>query len=388
MIWHVYKKELKDSLRDKKTIYLSILLPILFNIGILFFFDMYMSNQGKDNMSIAVSEQADNTVVQWIEQGENVTIEKVTNPKEAVEEGKALVAVEMDEDFMTKLQNSEAANITVYADPTSTKASAASDYVMTVLTMQREQVIAQRLEQLNIQNSDITPFEVNMEGLTEADDGSLYMISIFAQLVIVIGVLMGGMPAASDLFAGEKERNTMEALLMTPAKRLDLIVGKWFTIATLGMLSGLFSVVTFVVFVQYFTETLVEALNISENLLFFTGSLVVGIIVFSLLAACVFAMLSLMANTMKEAQNYISPMMTVAMIPYFLLIGTSVNELTSTHFLIPFLNIYALIKQLIYGVYDVTSILYVVGSSVVMIGITFVIAYMMFTKSRWVLGKS
>ncbi|MBM7702233.1 ABC transporter permease [Metabacillus iocasae] len=388
MIGHVYKKELKDSFRDKKTIYLSVLLPILFNIGILFFFDMYISNQGKDEMNVVVNEQADNTVVQWMEQGENITIERVEDPVKAVEEGKALVAVEIDEQFMTRLQNMEAPNVTVYADQSSVKASATSESILGILSIQREQVLAQRLQELDIQTSTINPFEVKMEGLSGDDDGSLYIIAIFAQLVIVMGVMMGGMPAASDLFAGEKERNTMEALLMTPAKRLDLIVGKWLTIATLGMLSGVFSVVTFVLFVQYGTKTLVDALNISDNTLFFTGSLIVGIIVFSLLVACVFVVLSLIANTMKEAQNYISPMMTVAMIPYFLLIGTSVNELTVTHFLIPFFNIYALIKQLIYGVYDVTSMLYVAGSSIVVIAITFTLAYMMFTKSRWVLGKS
>lgn len=99
-------------------------------------------------------------------------------------------------------------------------------------------------------------------------------------------------------------------------------------------------------------------------------------------------LISLMANNLKEAQNYISPITTLAMVPYFILIGVSANELSTMHFLIPFLNIYALIKQLIYGIYDTTSILLVAGSSAAFICLTFFIAYAMFMKSKWVLGKS
>lgn len=384
MIWHVYRKELTDSLRDKKTIMLSIMLPIIFNIGILYFFDNFLISQEESHV-VAINQNADPVVIEWIESEGSATVKKTQDPIKEVTEGNVLVAIQADENLTNSAGVPE---IKIYSDPSSTKASSTSEYVLSLLSAHKNKLLAQRLQELNLDQAAITPFEVKAESLSGEDDGSLYMISIFAQLIIVLGVLMGGMPAANDLFAGEKERKTMEALLMTPVKRLDLIIGKWLTIATLGMLSGFFSVVTFVTFVQFFTKNLESALNISDHLTFFTISLVVGIIAVSLLAACLFAILSLMANSIKEAQNYISPVMTIAMIPYFLLIGVSVNELTTTHFLIPFFNVFALIKQLIYGVYDLSSILYVAGSSAVVVAITFGAAYIMFTKSRWVLGKS
>ena len=131
-----------------------------------------------------------------------------------------------------------------------------------------------------------------------------------------------------------------------------------------------------------------EALNLTDNMPFFVGSLSVGIIVFALLVAALQMMLSLLANTMKEAQNYVTPITMIAMIPYFILIGVTPHELSTVHFLVPFMNIYALIKQLIYGIYDVSSILLVVGSSIVFISITFAVGMVMFSKSKWILGKS
>lgn len=97
--------------------------------------------------------------------------------------------------------------------------------------------------------------------MSEGDDTSLYLISIFAQLIIVLAVLMGGLPAANDLFAGEKERKTMEALLMTPVNRLHIIIGKWLAISTLSMVSGIFSVITFIIGVNVFTENLLMHYN-------------------------------------------------------------------------------------------------------------------------------
>ncbi|PLS17184.1 ABC transporter permease [Bacillus sp. M6-12] len=388
MILHIFLKEMKDSLRDRKTILLSVLLPILFNVGILLFADSYFMPKGDEKMQIAVNNTADKEVVSWIEQDKRASVIKASDPVAKVNEGSASVAVVIDQDFIKKVENMKTPAVTIHSDSASVDSSSASEYVTRVLSGAREQIVAARLQEMNLNNSAFNPFTVREKSLTGDEDMSLYIVSIFAQLVIVLGVLMGAMPSANDLFAGEKERKTMEALLMTPARRLDIIIGKWLTIAAIGVISGAFSVITFIVTVQYFTKNLVDALNITDHIGFFALSMLVGIIGFALLSSCLFAILSLMANTMKEAQNYISPLYTLAMIPYFLLIGTSVNELTPKHFLIPIFNVYVLIKQLVYGVYDTTSLLLVAGSSAVFIGIFFYIAYLMFTKSRWVLGKS
>lgn len=388
MTWHVFIKELKDSIRDRKTIFLSVLLPILFNVGLLFFLENVMMNDKVEQVAVAVDSNTDPVVISWLQELKELEVELVEDPVKVVKDGEALVAFIADADFITKLENNEIPSISVFADPTSTKGGTTQDLISNVLTIKKQDYIAQRLADNNIDPLTIEPFQINIESISEGDDMSLYMISIFAQLIIVLAVLMGGLPAANDLFAGEKERKTMEALLMTPVNRFHIIVGKWMTISALSMLSGIFSCITFILGVNLFTERLADALQLDKNIGFFTVSLLVGIIFFALLISSIQMIISLLANNLKEAQNYISPITTLAMVPYFVLIGVSVTELNSTHFMIPFLNIYALIKQLIYGIYDVTSILLVAGSSLVFIIISFLVAYAMFMKSKWVLGKS
>ncbi|GAA0321614.1 sodium ABC transporter permease NatB [Bacillus carboniphilus] len=388
MSWYVYKKEMLDALRDRKTILLTILIPILFNLALVFFMDRVFLAENEETYQVAVSESMDGQIVDWLGELESVEVVKDGSPLSLMEDAKAQLAIETDSSFTEKLANHENPSITIYGDPASKKASEAMDLVMGHFELKRQETITGSLVNSEVDPSLLEPFTVVQETISGEDGMSLYMIAIFSQLILVLGVIMGELSIANDLFAGEKERKTMEALIMTPVNRFHIIIGKWLAISSLGIISGIFSLLTFVLGVNYFTEKMAEALNINENLFFFVTSLGTGLIFFALLVGSLLMIFSLMANTMKEGQNYMAPLTSVAMVPYFLLIGLSPNELTAQYFLIPFMNIFALIKQLIYGIYDVQSVLYVLGSSALFVGISFAIAYTMFQKSKWVLGKS
>ena len=388
MSWNIYKKEMLDALRDRKTILLSVLIPILFNLALVFFFDRVFLADNVETYQVAVEENTDSLLIEWLEEIDTIEIITSDDPNALIQNGEAQVAIKTDEAFSEGLANHENPTITVFFDPASQKASTAAGEINRHLETKRQQVITDSLADQDMDPSLLQPFTIAQETTSgEDDEMSLYMITIFSQLILVLGVIMGEMSIANDLFAGEKERKTMEALLMTPVNRLHIVVGKWLAISSLGVISGIFSLLTFVLGVMYFTEKLYEAMNIHENLTFFVTSLGAGLILFALLVASLLTIFSLMANTMKEGQNYMAPLSTLAMVPYFLLISLSPNELTEIHFLIPFMNIFALIKQLIYGIYDIQSILYVVASSAVFIALTFGIAYTMFRNSKWVLGK-
>lgn len=389
MMFHVFMKELKDSFRDRKTILLTIIIPILFNIGLVFFMDQFLlSEDSTKTVTIATNQNSDKEVIDWIEATEEFSVDVVDDPVETVKDGDALVGVIIDEDFSGLLQEEQTPELTFYIDPSSSKASSAFDRLENILSNKKNEWISAHLSEANINPAVMDPFHLNVESITGDEDVfGKYMITIITQVIIIISVMVGGLPASSDLFAGEKERNTMEALLMTPVKRLHILAGKWLTIGSLSIMSGVFSIITLVVFVQLFTTNMKEALNITSNISFFIVSLTAGIVVFSLLVAALQMVLSLMASNMKEAQSYVSPVTMLSLIPYFMLINVSAHELTPIYFVIPFMNIIALIKQLIFGIYDLTSILLVVGSSAIFIVIIFAIGAFMFSRSKWVIGK-
>ena len=387
MIWHIYKKELIDCLRDRKTIIFSVLIPILLNVGMLFFVDRMMSNNQPDGMSIAVEKGSDTSVVEWLKEDRNLQVVESEDPLQTVEKGKASVALKVDKEFSDKILHMQSPDVMIYTSPDSVESSRTKEYVTAILNKQRDGIIKERLTQLNINDQTIQPFYVKEQSFSNKDNSSLIMVAIYAPMIIALGVLGGIVPSANDIFAGEKERKTMEALLMAPIKRLHLLIGKWFTISTFGVLSGVLSTISFVLFVRYFTVTLNDALNLNNHLIAFSASLLVAITLFALLAGLILCIFSLLASSVKEAQSYTSQIVTVAILPCFLLMGKSVNEMQSNVFLIPIYNVFALMKQLLYGVYDMQSLGYTIGSLSVCIIVLFTIGYTIFTKSRWVLGK-
>ena len=387
MIWHIYKKELIDCLRDRKTIIFSVLIPILLNVGIIFFIDKIMASDQTDSMSVAVTKGSDASVIDWLKNDDSIKVIESKNPLIAVEEGNALAALEAPDNFSSEVLNMKSPEITVYTDSASMNSGATAEYIQNILNKHREAIVSERLDQLNVNSQTIAPFNVIEKGLSKEDDGSLTMIAMFAPMIIIMGVFGGILPSANDIFAGEKERKTMEALLMSPVKRTQLLIGKWLTISTFGILGGLLSTFTFVLSVRYLTTVLNDALQLNGHFTTFILSFLVTLTLLALLGAMVLCILSLLASSVKEAQSYTSQIMMVAMLPYFLLMGKSVHELQSGVFLIPIYNVFALMKQLLYGVYDMQSLVYTIGSLSICTVVLFVVGYTMFTKSRWVLGK-
>ncbi|MGC4378663.1 ABC transporter permease [Fictibacillus sp. Mic-4] len=388
MVWGIFKKELIDSLRDRKTIVLSVLIPIILNAGLMLLFDRVVLNKSEDTMTIAVNQNSQSTIYKWLYDMKNTKIKELSDPMEAVKDGDAQVGIKVGSDFDQKLKNGGSPELTIYSDSGSSKSSAAVETVKNIISMHEQTIVNEKLQSAHIDPKVLNPFQMKVKNVAKDDDGGMYLVSLFAQIIIVLGVMMGGVSAANDLFAGEKERKTMEALLITPVKRSHLITGKWLTISVLGAITGIFSTVTLVVFIKFFTTNLPNVFDLEHGGGKLIAALLIAIILFAFLVASIQVIFSLFANTMKEAQNYISPLMLLGMLPYYFLITVSVNEMTTMHFIIPFLNIYALIKQLIYGVYSLQNVLLTIGSTLVCIVIFFTIARVMFGKDRWVLEKS
>ncbi|MGG0286198.1 hypothetical protein ABEY41_13980 [Peribacillus butanolivorans] len=95
---------------------------------------------------------------------------------------------------------------------------------------------------------------------------------------------------------------------------------------------------------------------------------------------------SILSKTVKESQNYISPITMLVILPALFLGGTGLHELTTKHFLIPIFNIFAFFKELIYGVIDYQNIFLTASNLIVSIAIFFAVSKILFLKDKWVLN--
>jgi len=371
--WIVFKKELMDLFRDRKTLISSILVPII--IFPLLFFVMgnsmeSMSKKVEENLKIAIKDNSQGSqLVNYIKEQKNINIVDSTNLDEDLKSGKILVAIEIPENFDEDIKNEKTVNLKMTYDNSSQSSQMAVDNLNLLLESYSKVIVEQRLIARNISGEFLNPIKVEMITTENEEEGyGKLMLSLMLPLLLIIYSIVGPMGAAVDLGAGEKERGTLEPLLTTQAGRLSLLWGKFFAITVMGLLSTLSSLTGLYLSTK------------QDNGLFHggTGSLSVKTIVLigviTLLLTMLFGALelaiSIFARSFKEAQTYISPLMIIAFVPTYATYMMDAKNIESFYFHIPLANVSCIIKELISGIYNYAHlgitfgwiIVYILGS--------------------------
>lgn len=152
------------------------------------------------------------------------------------------------------------------------------------------------------------------------------------------------------------------------------------------LVTGLITLLVVVLEITFLTENLKQALTFDENIYLIILVAFLITILYAMFNASILMITSIVGKTIKEAGSYASPIMMLSILPMMLLTSTGVNELTMQHFVIPILNLYSLIKELMFGVIDLGHILLVVGSNVACIIVFFIIGRILFLKDKWVMN--
>jgi len=388
MIWTVFKKEILDSLRDYRTVILGVLVPIIVMFAMtLFIENVAVKTPRIDSIQTAVSSEMPEEAAGLLSQIPHLIIEKTNNPIQSVAEGKQQIAIEVESDFKQKWTEANPVQINLYADQSSLKTAQAVEYIRNQLHDLQKRIVNDRLQSKGISAEWIEPFHIEVKKLSLKNDQSLGIFSNLIPLIVMMSIMLGAFPSAIDLFAGEKERKTMESLLITPVPRLQLILGKFLTITAIGMFSGFATIISFMLLVKLFTVHLSNALNIQDHISITLLISVFVIVLFSALFSAMAIVVSLFAKTFKEAQTYFAPLMMVVLVPYLHLLGTGPNEIPQGSFLVPIYNVFALLKVIVYGVPSFMMFIEVCFSTIAAMALIFALANWMYRKDRWVLGK-
>lgn len=385
MLLSIYLKELKDSFRDRRTLLLTVFLPIFMMSGLVFFYENMVSGGEGETYALAVYSNVSKDVTQIFSGNETIELVKTDDPRKAVEEGEALVAMIVSSDFIQNINEGKQADITLIGDSFSQNSSNLMNAVTNSLTAFEKVVTSERLRAEGTDLSVIQPFTITKQEVSD-EEGSMFLLSFLVPLILAISIGVGTAPSAADLFAGEKEKKTMEALLMTPVKRSTLMLSKWLTIATVGVITGLVTLIVLAIEISLFTENLKEAVSFGENVYVIVGISLLLTIVYAVFIASLQMITSILGKTVKEAGSYSAPIMMLAAFPGMIITNVGLNELTFKHFAIPILNLFSQFKELLMGVVDYQHIAITIGSNLVIMVIIFAIGRVLFLKDKWVMN--
>jgi len=381
----VFKKELKDTFRDRKTIIVSILIPLLIFPIMFYFMGKSMNSTSKkieNNLKIAIIDEGDSNLGKFLKEQKDIKVKESSNIASDVKEGKLLMALEIPKDFDSSVGMEIQEKVIVTYDNSSQQSQKAMDKVNDYINQYTQKVVAERLAERDIDPTILTPIQIETKtSVKESEGTSKLILSLLLPMLLLIYCVTGPMAAAVDQGAGEKERGTLEPLLTTRASRLSLLWGKFFAITFLGFMTTAASIGGLIIATRQSSEAFGGKGGLSIDM---TSIFLVGIV--ALLVTMVFGALelsiSIYARSFKEAQTYITPLMVLAFIPAYGTYMIDAKNIDLFYFHIPLANAACLMKEFIAGIFNYTHIATTLIWMVVYIIAALLFARYMFSKEE------
>jgi sodium transport system permease protein len=196
-------------------------------------------------------------------------------------------------------------------------------------------------------------------------------------------VVQGGLFVAIDVTAGEKERGTLEALLVTPASDLQVMVGKLLAVFTLSAAPFILTLLGFFIAGRLLPTSVTEGAELPISVIL--TAILVGIPL-SLFMSVVLMIVSVRTKSFKDAQSAAAPLSVGALIPAFAAAFVPPSSILA--YLIPMYGPAALVGQMAVsgGIVDPTALVLSILGSLVAAVIAFFIAMRLFDRERLLYG--
>lgn len=298
----VFKKEMLDALRDRKTLISVFFSAIAIGPLMLVLISTLVSqiDESRDKRVVLVVGIEHAPELRNYFERQTYTVEAAPADFEVkLKESKLGDPVLIvPPDYQEKLNRGEAPTVEIVSDSTNRPAEVGSGRLRRLITgFMREQsqlIIAQR----GIAADSIKALDYEERDLASSSSRAAQLTSMLPTFIIM-AVLYGALNAALDTSAGERERGSLEPLLMNPTPRSQLVIGKWAAVASIGMLIAIFSVLSF-----FPSQLLIRSETVKAMFQFgwneaFAFMLV--LIPFAAALAAVFMAVSIRCKSFKEA---------------------------------------------------------------------------------------
>ncbi len=376
----VYFKELKDMLRDRRTLISMIVVPTLVMPGLFLGVGKIATavvSKAKDSTAQVMLLGGEDSpgVVEQLRQVEKLElIPAAADWKQQVSDKRIRAVVELPAGFEAGLKDGSAGEVTFYHYEGELKSRFAINQLEDFFRGLRERTVARLLEERSLPEQLVKPFATSWQNVAPPEKVGGNLLGGFVPYIIVILCLTGAMYPAMDLTAGEKERGTMETLLCSPVGRGDIVLGKFLMVLTGSLAAMLLALVSMGV-TAFAGGMLLSggaksaaaagaasgAAMPTFDPLGLVGVLAMVFPVAVFFSAVVFT-LALFAKSYKEAQSYVTPLMIVVIMPAVVGMLPGI-ELNTRLALVPILNLSLVCKEMLSGVWNWHYIALIFGSS-------------------------
>ncbi|GAA4357222.1 ABC transporter permease [Kangiella marina] len=393
-MWLVYKKELLEILRDKKTLIFSILLPTII-FPVLFF------GIGKFTQSKTEEAETKELKVAFVNASafegfsSLFTAEKHFKKVELNSSDYKTEILEDNVDFIVEIPEGSALPsesrkqevINLYYKGSSKLDNISSQRVKDIIEAYNNTERLALGARFNLSTDNIKAFNKpiaveNQNFASERERMGEFVGPLIAYILIALAV-SGAMYPALELGVGEKERGTLETLLLTPMTKGKIVMAKFGVIFTASFFTVIVTLLSYFVWTYIFTMGgKMGGLDFLSNISGLDLLLVAVLLVpLTSIFASIMLSASIYAKNMKEAQAYMSPIFMIGFMPVIVAFvpGMELNVQTA---MIPITNVALAMKDLVKGTVDYGMIMVLLASTVVIAGALLYFTTQFFKKEK------
>ncbi len=347
VIGTVIRKEATDNARDRRAVSTALLMPLMGPLSLVLLFFLFSDIQEKQQapkVPVVGKENAPVLLAQLARSG--VVVEDApADPQQAVRDGKVDVVLVIPSSFGDDLRHGRPAVVEIIVDESRQSSGILLSRLRRSLQQYSAQVGALRLVARGIDPLVNQAVAVSVRDVGTPQGKTALLLGVMP-LFLLLSCFMGGTYVAIDVTAGERERGSLEALLLNPVKAVDLVLGKVAVAALFGLLGVTVSAAGFVVAVAVIPFAEVD-LDISLPPLV-AVAVVALLLPMVLLGAALQVFVGTLCKTFKTAQAAISMVMVAPTIPGALLMMFP-QQPTTAMMLVPTLGHSILMMRLIRG---------------------------------------
>lgn len=389
----IYRKELLDLFRDKRTIFTSFVLPIVLYPFIMIMFTSMMQRQElkleQQDVLVYINDTVYNQQTLRLRNAlEDAPKVQVMNEFDAYDAEMFKQLID-EESVQAVVQLSDSTNAAGYAvirarifyNKTDEKSEMAFSRIDSTLNALETDFVGERLQAIDTSRDILDAVDVDPENIAPPAKMLGFALGKFLPYLLMMLTISSGAVVASDLVAGEKERGTLETILVSAAKRNELVIGKYLTIITISGISVLLNLFSMYLSFHYiFSQAAPSGTQLELPLANFALILVLMIPLLTLFSAILLSVSTYARNT-KEANSYQMPVMMTAMLLAMISMLPGF-KLTTGFALIPVVNFALLFRDIMLADFSWMHVAVVIGSTLVLDVIAVITSVKLFNNER------
>ena len=377
----VLKKELLNSIRDKRIIYSTFLVPIILPVFML----LPMSLATKKEMKlkekpsyIAIIGDRDEDLVNFLRKSKRFRfIEIPESPLEAIENEKVHCVLEIE-------REGERIKARILYDATRDGSRVAMEKLKTALLEYSKEKARQELEKKGLSPEILEAVRVVEKNVVSPSKMGGYVLGMVLGVIIAMVSITGGMVVSIDATAGEKERKTLEVLLASPLTRMELLLGKYLATILFALLSVVLTALSILFIFKLGSEAFAgEFQAIASFPITFQGllSLILIVIFYIAFMASIALSVGTFARSFREAQNYFTPITLIVVLPVIFL-QTLPASPSIEYFYLPIFNVILSTREVFMGTVDPSHLSTTLFANIFFAFLGFRVAYRIFSNEK------